>query len=219
LWSWWVRDPNPATETRRRARRRPARLPIEEVLKPGGALPEIVMGREDAPVTIVEYADLTCPACAAFHSKVLPALKEKYIDTGQVRLVFREFPTSGLSILASMALRCVEPAKAQPLISAMFARQRDWLKVETMQELRDKLFSVGQQVGLSRQSFEECVPASQNLTTDRQKMLYAELMKERERAHAGFGVAQTPTFFVNTTKLTGAGIEDFDKALEPLLKR
>src|SRR5262245_57361125 len=60
---------------------------MAELTKPG-PLPEIVIGKNDAPVTIVEYADLTCPACAAFHTTVLPKLKEKYIDTGKVRILF-----------------------------------------------------------------------------------------------------------------------------------
>jgi protein-disulfide isomerase len=217
LWSWATRDTRTETAAKRRTRRPVARLPAEEVLKPG-ALPDLAIGQADAPVTIVEYADLSCPACAHFHSKVLPALKEKYIDTGKVRLVFREFPTNTHSILATMTMRCVEPNKAPPLISAMFSRQEDWRGAKSMDELRGKLFSLAQQVGLTRTAFNDCVPANDKLTNQQQKLL-ADISRERERANTGFGVNQTPTFFVNTTKLAGASIEDFDKALEPLLTR
>lgn len=217
VWSWATRDTRTETAAKGRTRRRTAKLPAEEILKPG-ALPDLAIGRADAPVTIVEYADLSCPACASFHSTVLPALKEKYIDTGKVRLVFREFPTNTHSILASMTMRCVEPEKAQPLISAMFSRQDDWRGAKSMEELRGKLFSLAQQVGLTRTAFNACVPASDKLTAQQQKLL-TDISRERDRANVGFGVNQTPTFFVNTTKLAGASIEDFDKALAPLLTR
>jgi protein-disulfide isomerase len=219
LWSLAVRQPNAQPVARTRTRRRPARLPPEEVLKPG-ALPELSIGREDAPITIVEYADLSCPACAHFHKNVLPELKKKYIDTGKVRLVFREFPTNVHSIIASMAMRCAGPEKAQPLISAIFARQREWTQATSISDIRKLLYPLAQQVGLSSETFDACVPSSEQLTTQQQQRLYAGLNIEGKRAHQGFGVEQTPTFFVNTTKLAGAAtLEDFDKALAPLLNR
>jgi protein-disulfide isomerase len=218
FWSWLIHEPRAETATRGRARRRPARLPPEEILKPG-ALPELSIGRPDAPVTIVEYADLACPACANFHSTVLPQLKKKYIDTGKVRLVFREFPTNAYSIIAAMAMRCVPPEKAQPLISAIFSRQREWMQAKSIPEIRDKLYPLAQQVGVSSEAFNACVPSGDKLTTPQQQKIFTGLNSEVERAHQGFGVRQTPTFFVNTTRLAGATIEDFDKALAPLLNR
>ncbi|MEJ6788161.1 thioredoxin domain-containing protein [Brevundimonas sp. BR2-1] len=70
-----------------------------------------VLGRTDAPVTVIEYASFTCPHCAAWHRDVLPALKARFIDTGQVRLVFRDLPTSpqGLSVPAAAMARCAAP--------------------------------------------------------------------------------------------------------------
>src|SRR5262249_9529648 len=82
-----------------------------QLLKPG-PLPELVLGKADAPVTIVEYADLTCPHCAAFHANELPQIKQKYIETGKARLIFREFPLNTPSLLAFMAVRCVDSDKA-----------------------------------------------------------------------------------------------------------
>ena len=76
-------------------------VPVEELMKPG-ALPDLVMGKAEAPITIVEYASQTCGHCGNFHTKVLPELKTKYIDTGKVRLVYREFPLDNLSAAASM---------------------------------------------------------------------------------------------------------------------
>src|SRR5262245_22146684 len=213
--SWLFR---PKTETvAKAARRRPGRLSPSDLAKPG-PLPELVLGKEDAPVTIIEYADLTCPACAAFHSNVLPKVKEKYIDTGKARLVFREFPTSTPALVAFMTVRCVDPDKAHPLISALFSRQEDWRQSKSMDELRTKLFALGQQVGLTRQAFNACVPAGgkAELTAAQQKLV-KDITTVRDRAHEGFGVNQTPTFFVNGKKLAGATIEDFDKAVGQVL--
>jgi protein-disulfide isomerase len=215
--SWGYSLSQPRTDTARTKKPPVAKLPIEQVLKPG-ALPEISMGKADAPVTVVEYADLSCPACANFHNKVLPVLKEKYIDKGHVRLVFREFPTNTHSIIATMTMRCVDTDKAPPLISALFSRQDEWRQTKSWEDLRAKLFALSQQVGLTRQAFNACVPESDKLSAQQQKLL-TDIRKDQERAHQGFGVNQTPTFFVNTTKLTGATIEDFDKAIEPLLNK
>jgi protein-disulfide isomerase len=168
----------------------------------------------------VEYADLTCPACAAFHNTVLPKLKEKYIDTGKIRLVFREFPTNGIALLAFMTVRCVPTDKAPPLLSALFARQDDWRSATTIDQLRDKLFSVGQQFGLTRQAFDACVPTVKGdklQFTSGQEPVVAKLTEVRNRALESFSVSQTPTFFVNGKRLPHATLDEFDKALTPLV--
>jgi len=194
-------------------------LAIEDLLKPG-PLPDMTIGSADAPVTIVEYASMTCPACANFHGTILPKLKEKYIDTGKVRLVFREFPLDDLALLVSMAARCTTTDKSPTMISALFARQSDWGTAKSLTDLRDKLFPVAQQVGVTRQAFNSCFLTTTNPAkwSAQQKALVTNIKKNAERGQ-GFGVERTPTFFVNGTKLDEVkGIEDFDKAIEPLLK-
>jgi protein-disulfide isomerase len=202
--------PTPRAETARRPVRRP-RTPVNvteaELLKPG-ALPDLVMGNPNAPVTIVEYASMTCNHCASFHTKVLPTLKEKYIDTGKVRLVFREFPLDERAALASMMARCSGGEKALPLISMLFAKQDEWAM--SKQDFLPKLFKFGQQVGFTKQSFDEC---RQN------EKLIRDIIAIRDRGNTAFGVNSTPTFFINGKKLEGAGtVDDFDKALAPLVK-
>jgi protein-disulfide isomerase len=191
------------------------KLPIEDLLKPG-PLAEIAVGSPEAPVTIVEYASLTCPACATFHNNILPDLKKKYIDTGKVRLLLREFPTDRLALYTAMAPRCVGEEKAPTLIAALFARQTQWRGAKDVGELRAKLFPLVQQVGVTRQAFYTCFigprPSAQ------QKALLIDIQKNQERG-IGFGVDSTPTFFVNGTRLVEVkGIEDFDKVIEPLIK-
>jgi protein-disulfide isomerase len=189
----------------------------KELAKPG-PMPEITVGKEDAPITIFEYADLTCPACANFHKTVLPGLKEKYIDTGKAKLVFREFPTNTPAMIAFMAVRCVSVDKAWGLVSALFTKQDDWRGASSFDQLRDKLFSFGQQVGLTRQAFDACIPAPKGNKlelTSQQEKLAKDIATVRDRAHDSFGVAATPTFFINGKRLPHATMEEFDKALAP----
>ena len=87
------------------AQRGPAAVSVEELAKPGSELSDIVIGKADAPVTIVEYASMTCPHCAQFHNTIYPQLKEKYLDTGQAKLIFREFPLDDTALAASMLAR------------------------------------------------------------------------------------------------------------------
>ncbi|HWE19781.1 MAG TPA: DsbA family protein [Hyphomicrobiaceae bacterium] len=193
------------TETAAKAtRRRPGRLPAEELMKPG-PLPELAIGNADAPVTIVEYASMTCPHCASFHNNVLPELKKKYIDTGKVRLVFREFPFDERGALAAMVARCAGGDRSLPLISILFSKQDDWAQAKT--DFLPKLFAYAQQAGFTRQAFDRC---------RQDEKLLKSLVAVRDRGIA-FGVNQTPTFFVNGKKLAGTTIDDFDKAIGPVL--
>ena len=185
----------------------PATVPVEELMKPGD-LPEIVIGKPDAPVTIVEYASMTCPHCATFHNTVLPQLKAKYIDTGKARIVFREFPLDERATAASMLARCV-PADAQAtLIGDLFKLQEQWAFVRGNLVVA-KLFDVAKQAGFTQASFDKCL-------TDQKLLEQVEAV--RKRGADKFGVSSTPTFFINGRRLSGGGsMADFDKALAPLV--
>jgi protein-disulfide isomerase len=202
--------PAPRAETARRPVRRP-RAPVnvtQEELMKAGPLPDLAIGNANAPVTIVEYASMTCGHCASFHNKILPVLKEKYIDTGKVRLVFREFPLDERAALASMMARCAGGDRSLPLISMLFSKQDEWAASKT--DFLPKIFKLGQQVGMTKQTFDEC---RQN------EKLIKDIIAVRDRANTSFGVNQTPTFFINGKKMEGGGsAEDFDKALAPLIK-
>jgi protein-disulfide isomerase len=203
--------PAPRAEADARRPRRPRRtvgqVSPEELLKPG-ALPDLVMGQADAPVTIVEYASMTCNHCADFHNKILPTLKEKYIDTGKVRLVFREFPLDERAALASMVARCAGDDKSLPLISMLFAKQDEWAAAK--QDFLPKLFKFGQQVGFTKPAFDRC---------RQDEKLIKSIIAVRDRGNVSFGVNSTPTFFINGKKFEGATVEEFDKALAPLVSK
>ena len=118
----------PALAQRKKAG--PTDVSVEELMKPG-PLPDLILGNAEAPITVVEYASMTCGHCANFHTKVFPALKEKYVDTGKVRFIMREFPLDNLAAAASMLARCAGEGKTYPLITALFAKQDDWAFVRT----------------------------------------------------------------------------------------
>jgi protein-disulfide isomerase len=175
-------------------------------LEAKGALDDIPMGSATAPVTIIEYASMTCPHCAAFAVSTFPKLKEKYIDTGKVRYIMREYPLDGLAAAAFMLARCAGPEKYYPLIETLFAQQQKWAVKEPLPQLR----AIARQAGFTEQSFDACI---------NDKALLGKVQQMRDRGTQKFKVEATPTFYINGEKHSGAmSIEDIDKAIAPLIK-
>lgn len=178
---------------------------IEEIMKPGG-LPEMALGRKDAPVTIVEYASLTCPYCRRFHVEDFPVLKREYIDTGKVRFILRaEFPIGKQSGLATIALRCAPPDKYFVLYDKFMTQQPSWVS----QEVRpDPIFKVAQQVGMTRAQFDSC--------RENRGMINAiSGIKERGRT---LGIIGTPNFFIDGKLVKSAvGIKEIRGMVDPIL--
>jgi protein-disulfide isomerase len=175
-------------------------------LEAKGALDDIPMGAATAPVTIIEYASMTCPHCAAFAVNTFPKLKEKYIDTGKVRYIMREYPLDGLAAAAFMLARCAGPDKYYPMIETLFAQQQKWAVKEPLPPLR----ALARQAGFTEQSFDACI---------NDKALLSKVQQMRDRGTQKFKVEATPTFYINGEKHSGAmSIEDIDKAIAPLIK-
>ena len=171
-----------------------------------GPLGEVAQGPADAKVTIIEYASLTCSHCAAFHKETYPELKKRYIDTGKVRFIFREFPLDPLAAGAFMLARCAGEGKFFPMVEMLFEQQNTW----AIRQPLPPLLALAKQAGFTEQSFNAC------LQDDK---LLKQVEEIRDRGSKEYGVASTPTFFINGKKETGAlTIEQFDKLLEPLLK-
>lgn len=154
------------------------------------SLPEMQLGPDDAPVTVVEYASATCGHCANFHNRTWPAIKEKYVDTGKVRFVFREFPLDPLSTGAFMLARCADD-NYFPMIDVLFKQQTTWARAEKPSA---ELYRIAQLAGFTQESFEAC------LTNDD---LMNDVIGVQRRASEEFEVRSTPTFFVNGDKFTG----------------
>ncbi len=175
----------------------------------GEALPDRVMGKPDAPVTIVEYASMTCPHCAHFQETTFPELKKRYIDTGKVRYIFREFPLDNLAAAAFMLARCsadTDSGKYFALIDTLFKQQRTW----AVEKPLPPLMAIAKQAGFTEQSFNACLA--------NQKVLDG-IESIRQRAIEQFKVQSTPTFFINGTSYAGAmTIDEMAKIIDPLVK-
>lgn len=156
------------------------------------ALPDIVMGDENAPVTIIEYASMTCPHCANFHVNTLPAIKEKYIDNGQVKLILREFPFDPRAAAAAMLARCSPPEHHYALVDVLFKRQREWAQAD---DPRPVLLQIARLAGFTEESFQTCL---------RNQELLDDIREIQATAQNEYGVSSTPTLFINGEKYSGA---------------
>jgi protein-disulfide isomerase len=182
-----------------------ADVSMAELMLPG-SLGDQALGAANAPVVIVEYASMTCPHCAHFHETIYPELKKKYIDTGKVRFIFREFPLDPLAMAGSALARCAGGDKFFPLIETLFAQQKDWVVQKPLQPM----FAIARQAGFTQQSFDQCLENQQILSG---------LEESRTRAASKFNVNSTPTFFINGKIFRGAvTMDEFDKQIGSYLK-
>ena len=160
-------------------------------LHAGGELKDIAVGKKDAPVTIIEYSSLTCGHCASFHKNVLPGLTEKYIKTGKVRYVVREFPLDNLAVAGFMLARC-KSDKYNEIVEDLYAHQEEWAFVKKPLE---KLKERAKKAGFTDETFMACL---------RDQALLDKIVKVREKASKEYHVNSTPTLFVNGKLLRGA---------------
>ena len=198
-----------------------AQDPSPAELMKASPLGEMVLGDEKAPVTIIEYASMTCPHCANFHETAYPELKKRYIDTGKVRFIFREFPLDQLAAAAFMLARCsaqdvkaalpgaginqVSAQRYYGMIETLFAQQKTWAVQRPLQPL----LAIAKQAGLTEEAFNECLK--------NQKVLDA--IEDVRQRGGKLGVNSTPTFFINGKKFSGTlTIDELEKQMAPYLK-
>jgi protein-disulfide isomerase len=173
------------------------------------ALPDMALGSATAPVTIIEYSSLTCPHCAAFAENVFPMLQSKYIDTGKVRFVSREFPLDVKAAAGSMLARCAakgDAAKFFDVTMMLFRRQQDLMDHTTA-----TLTDIGAKFDMKQPDVEGCVKDDAALD---------KLQADQNFAYGTLKVEATPTFFINGEKFKGSmSFEELEAKLTPLLKR
>lgn len=160
------------------------------------ALTDITLGAADAPVTIIEYASWTCPACLQFHQDVIPMLKSDYVESGQVKFVFREFPTPPTNVgMAGFALaRCAGEDRYYDVIDELFAAQTNILNlINSRGDIESALRAVGANYGINGDGFEACL--------SNQEVTYA-IVEAVEKGESE-GVNSTPTVFIDGEKLRG----------------
>ena len=171
-----------------------------------GPLGDAWLGPQDAKVTIIEYASLTCSHCAAFHARTWPELKKRYVDTGQARFTLREFPLDPLATAGFMLARSDGGARYYPITDLLFSTQQSWA---FSQKPLDALAQTMRQAGFSQEKFE---------TILKDQKLYDAVNAVKNRAVSQFKVESTPTFFVNGQRMPGAvSIDELEKTIKPIL--
>jgi protein-disulfide isomerase len=173
-----------------------------------GPLPDVIQGAANAPVTIVEYASMTCPHCARFAAETFPALKAKYIDTGKAKYILREFPLDALATAGFMLMRCAGPEKRDAMTNLLFTQQKTWAYSDKPVEA---LANVVKQAGFTQAAFETCL---------KDQKLLNSVNAARDQAAEKFHVDATPTFFINGKRLGGeVSIKQLSDAIDPMLPK
>jgi len=173
------------------------------------SLPDIAIGSAKAPVTITEYSSMSCPHCAAFGQNVFPMLRSKYIDTGKVRFVFREFPLDIKAAAASILARCIGKGDSEKYLGAVETLFK--LQDRLMAQTKDTLIYVGKQHGMSEEDVKTC---------EEDQAQFDKLNADQQYAHRELKVTSTPTFFLNGVRVQGAmSFEELEERIKPLLRK
>ena len=169
---------------------------------------DFVIGDKDAPITIIEYASMSCSHCAFFHNNTLNDLKTEYIDTGKVRFVFRDFPFNYPALLGSMMMRCIPNEVRYDYMNALYLLQKSWVVREnatTMQEL----YKIMQSGGMTKDEFDACYSNEQ---------LENEILEGVIAAQKEFNIRSTPSFLVNGNLIEGnKSIKEFRQIIDKIL--
>ena len=177
-------------------------VPLEE------ALAEKVMGKADAPVTMVEYSSLTCSHCAAFHKDTLPQIKKAYIDTGKVRLVFQDYPLNSLALAAAMLARCGGDKRYFGMLEVLFRSRETWARSDDSLGDLERVVRFG---GLSKADVGECL---------NNEGLMNAIQQRAAAAQDKLGINSTPTFVIDGKVISGAqSFAEFQKLLDEAIAK
>lgn len=177
---------------------------FEYVAKPS----DLVMGEDKAPVTVVEYASLSCPHCAHFYSKVFVDIKKKYIDTGKVRFVYRNYPLNESALRAAQMVECADPERRHAFVKVLFATQDKWAFDIAF---KDNLANIAALGGMDRKAFDACMS---------NKDVEATVLEVAKEAQDVYKISSTPTFFINGEQEKGdLGLESMSKSIDAALAK
>lgn len=169
---------------------------------------ERTLGEANAPVAIYEFSSFTCPHCANFHIETLPRIKADYIDSGKVKLVFRDFPLDRLALAASIVSRCVKPAQYFGFVDLLFRDQKAWATAkDPLAELKTR----ARIAGVGDEQITACLG---------DQALFTQLQQRRDAAAKEFSINSTPTFVIGSETIHGAmPYEAFKAAIEAALAK
>ena len=167
---------------------------------------DMAIGQDDAPITIIEYASLSCSHCAKFHEATLPLLQKKYIDTGKVRLIFREFPLERTAFWASIIARCAGEKRYFAFVDVFFKKQQSWYAAE---DPFQSLLQIARLGGLSANAIKACMDDA---------TLGDGILKTRLDGEQKHEVSSTPSFVIDGKTYRGAlTMEQLEEIITPLL--
>jgi protein-disulfide isomerase len=178
-----------------------AQLPTPQPL-PG----ERMLGRADAPVTVIEFHSLTCGNCARFHTEVLPRIKAEFIDTGLVRMVLRDFPLDRTALDAAAMVHCAGPEKFEPMLGLLYTQKEAWAHAPDAR------------VALRRYAALAGVPAARLEACWADRAFWEPIAQSRLNAEREFGINATPSFIIDGQ--VHRGVLEFDRfaaLVRPLL--
>ncbi|MDX1484659.1 MAG: DsbA family protein [Alphaproteobacteria bacterium] len=207
LYQWLGKPTAPAPAPQQQAATAPASPAAPATAQDAASVRpgDFAIGRADAPVTVIEYASLTCPHCRNFHENGLPQLKSQYVDSGKVRMVYRDFPLDGLALRASMLARCAGRDRFFAFLDILFKRQAQWAGSNDPLGALARVAALG---GLGPDEFKACLA---------NKEIETQVLQQRQEAEQVFGVNSTPSFIVNGRKVRGADFNAVKAAIDPLL--
>ena len=169
---------------------------------------DFVVGDKNAPVTIIEYASLSCSHCANFHNNTLNDLIKEYVDTGKARIVFRDFPFNYPALLGSMVLRCIPEDARYDYMNALFQLQPKWVVRENAKSTQE-LYKIMQSGGMTKEEFETCT----NNVELENTILQALIAAQNE-----FNIQSTPSFLINGNLVEGnKSIKEFRQIIDKIL--
>ena len=171
---------------------------------------DFIIGDENAPITIIEYASMSCSHCADFHTKTLPDLKTEFIDTGKVRMVFRDYPFNYPALLGSMMMRCIPGDVRYDYMNALYQLQPNWVNRDP-KITKKELYKIMQSGGMTKDEFDTCYG-----DLDNENLILEGVMA----AQKDFNIKSTPSFVINGNLVEGnKNIKEFRQIIDKILSQ
>ena len=169
---------------------------------------DFVIGDKNAPITIIEYASLSCSHCASFHNNTLPDIKKEYVDTGKVRFVFRNFPYDPPSLIGSVILKCVPKDVRYDYMNVLFLLRKNWVISDNAKSTQE-LYKIMQSGGMSKEDFDNCLKRDD---------LANQIIKGRIDVQNEFNIQSTPSFLINGNLEQGnKSVKEFRQIIDKIL--
>jgi len=174
------------------------------------ALADKVLGKKDAPITILAFESLSCGHCQSFHAGAWPTIKKEYIETGKAKIVLHAVFGGVRAQFATMLARCVPDDRHFAMVDLLYRNQAKWTQAANADELFAQLKPVARLVGMNDAQFKSCMDS---------KELYRGLSRMRDELDAKYKIRSTPTFVINGKRLIGAQpFAEFDKLMKSMIK-